>query len=40
LDEAGNLLVNGHTVHACMNQGKKPVRIPEDLRKMVQERFK
>jgi acyl-CoA thioester hydrolase len=39
-DEAGNLLVNGHTIHACMNQGKKPVKIPDAFRKIVQERFK
>lgn len=39
-DEEDNLLVNGYTVHACMNQGKKPVRIPEDFQKMVQEKFR
>jgi acyl-CoA thioester hydrolase len=35
VDEAGKLLVSGHTVHACLNSGLRPVRIPADLKKVI-----
>lgn len=37
-DEGGHLLVHGHTVHACINSNLKPVRIPADLKEILQER--
>ncbi|HOP46514.1 MAG TPA: thioesterase family protein [Desulfobacteraceae bacterium] len=30
-DENDNLLVNGYTVHACLNSSKRPERIPDEL---------
>ncbi len=36
VDEADKLLVSGHTVHACLNSDLKPVRIPPDLKKVVE----
>ncbi len=38
--EEKKLLVTGHTVHGCINSAMKPTRIPEDLRKLIQEKFK
>ncbi len=29
--EDNRLLVTGHTVHACINSGQKPVRIPQEI---------
>ena len=34
------LLVSGHTAHACMNSDQKPIRIPPDLMRIMEERFK
>jgi len=33
------LLVTGHTVHACLNPDLKPIRIPEELVKRMQDRL-
>ncbi|MBW1997147.1 MAG: acyl-CoA thioesterase [Deltaproteobacteria bacterium] len=38
LDEQGKLLVSGHTVHACINENMKPVRLPPQLKQIIQER--
>ncbi len=35
-DEKGRLLVSGHTVHACLNADKKPVRIPQKLKEIIE----
>ena len=40
VDEAGKLLVSGHTVHACLNSDLKPVRIPPDLREVIKKNIK
>lgn len=36
-DEEGKLLVDGHTMHACIGENMKPKRIPPHLNKVVQE---
>jgi len=38
--EDKKLLVTGHTVHGCINSAKKPVRIPEEMRTLVERRLK
>jgi acyl-CoA thioester hydrolase len=38
--EEKKLLVTGHTVHGCINSAMKPTRIPEDLRKLIEEKLK
>lgn len=38
LDEGGKLLVDGHTVHACIGKHMKPIRIPSHLEKIIQEK--
>ena len=38
-DETGNILVTGHTVHACLNSDKKISRIPESLMTILKENF-
>jgi len=35
VDKDGSLIVNGHTVHACMNSNNKPSRIPSELREII-----
>lgn len=35
VDEEDKLLVSGHTVHACLNSDLKPVRIPPDLKGVI-----
>jgi acyl-CoA thioester hydrolase len=40
VDEAGKLLVSGHTVHACLNSDLKPVRIPPDLKEVISKNIK
>jgi acyl-CoA thioester hydrolase len=40
VDEAGKLLVSGHTVHACLNSDLKPVRIPPDLKEVINKNIK
>lgn len=37
LDEHGKLLVSGHTVHACINENMKPVRLPSQLKRVIQD---
>lgn len=37
LDDEGNLLVNGHTIHACIGKKMRPMRIPPLLMTVVQE---
>jgi acyl-CoA thioester hydrolase len=39
LSEENKLLVTGHTVHACLNSSLKPVRIPADMIKKLEERL-
>ncbi len=34
-DESGQLLVSGHTAHACVNSGGRPTRIPAPLRSLL-----
>jgi acyl-CoA thioester hydrolase len=36
--EDNNLLVNGHTIHACINSDNKPVKIPADILGVMGER--
>ena len=38
VDETGRLIVSGHTVHACLNSGQKPTRIPPKLREIIEGR--
>jgi len=40
LYEENRLLVTGHTVHACINSDLKPVKIPSDMMKIMEERIK
>ena len=40
LSEEGSLLVTGHTVHACVNPGKKPCRIPSELKALLEKHIK
>ena len=40
LSEENRLLVTGHTVHACINSDFKPVKIPSDMMKIMEERIK
>jgi len=35
VDEQYGLLVSGYTVHACINSNSKPMRIPPELRKIL-----
>ena len=37
VDEAGKLLVSGHTAHACLNKELKPARMPSELKKIIEE---
>jgi acyl-CoA thioester hydrolase len=39
LSEDGMLLVTGHTEHACLNASQKPIRIPAELVKKMEERL-
>jgi acyl-CoA thioester hydrolase len=34
--EDGTLLVTGHTLHACVNSDQKPIRIPAELKRMLE----
>jgi acyl-CoA thioester hydrolase len=34
--EDDGLLVNGHTVHACINSDQKPTRIPSDMKRIME----
>ena len=38
--EDNTLLVTGYTVHACINQDKRPVRIPDELAGEINKRAK
>ena len=38
--EEGSLIVTGHTVHACINAGKKPCRIPSELKVILEKHMK
>ena len=40
VDEEDKLLVSGHTVHACLNSDLKPVRIPPDLKEVINKNVK
>ena len=37
LDEDGKLLVEGHTVHACIGDQMKPMRLPPHLTEVIRE---
>ena len=37
VDEQYGLLVSGYTVHACINSNSKPMRIPPELREIMEE---
>jgi acyl-CoA thioester hydrolase len=39
LSEQNNLLVTGHTVHACLNSSLKPIRMPAEMVKRMEERL-
>jgi len=39
ISEENNLLVTGHTVHACLNSSLKPIRMPADMIKKMEERL-
>ena len=36
VSEDGNLLVSGHTVHACVNSNQKPMRIPAGVKALIE----
>jgi acyl-CoA thioester hydrolase len=40
VDENRDLLVDGYTVHACVNTASKPMRIPADLRDIMMQNLK
>ena len=40
MSEEKKLLVTGHTVHGCINSAMKPKRLPEDLKKLIQEKLR
>jgi acyl-CoA thioester hydrolase len=40
LSEGKKLLATGHTGHGCINAAMKPTRLPEELRKLIQEKIK
>jgi acyl-CoA thioester hydrolase len=40
VDENRELLVDGYTVHACVNTSSKPIRIPADLRNIFEQNLK
>ncbi|MDB9823310.1 acyl-CoA thioesterase [Deltaproteobacteria bacterium] len=40
VSEENRRLVTGHTVHACINSGLKPVRIPTDMIKIIEDKIK
>jgi len=40
ISEEKKLLVTGHTVHGCINSAMKPTRIPDHLRKVMEEKLK
>jgi len=40
VDEQFGLLVSGYTVHACINSNSKPMRIPPELREIMEENLK
>lgn len=35
-DDKGDLLVKGHTVHACLNANLKPAKFPAELRRAIE----
>ena len=35
LDDAGKIIITGHTVHAVIGINKKPSRLPEDVKKTI-----
>ena len=39
VDEHCHLLVSGHTVHACVNSNSKPMRIPLELRRIMEQKL-
>ena len=39
LDDEDRILVEGHTVHACMSKHMKPSRIPKEVRDLIKEKF-
>lgn len=38
-EPGGNMIVKGHTIHACMDSNLKPVRIPSNVKGILRERF-
>jgi acyl-CoA thioester hydrolase len=40
VSEEMKLLVTGHTVHACINASMKATRLPEHLRRLIEEKLK
>ena len=39
LSEENDILVTGHTIHACLNSSLKPIRLPGELIKKMEERL-
>ena len=39
LDEGGKLLVDGHTIHACIGKQMKPMRIPPQIQDVIREKI-
>jgi acyl-CoA thioester hydrolase len=39
LSENNNILVTGHTVHACLSPSLKPIRMPAEMVKRLEERM-
>jgi acyl-CoA thioesterase FadM len=33
------LLVSGHTVHACLDSDEKPARLPSDMKEKIEEKI-
>ena len=37
ISDKGDLIVSGHTVHACLNSDMKPSEIPSEIKKVLEE---
>ncbi|MBN1106306.1 MAG: acyl-CoA thioesterase [Deltaproteobacteria bacterium] len=40
LAEDGGLLVTGHTLHACINDAQKPIRLPAEVKRLMERAMK
>ena len=39
VDEGGKLLVDGHTVHACIGEHMRPTRIPPQIQSVIKDKM-